>query len=133
MAVNGRKKGSPKTGGRRVGSLNKIPSPLRDKTRKVALEALDGLSPLEVMLDNMRFAHEAAEAILRRLLDGGAAPPDGFTELAQLLKFRDIAQNSARDAARYVHAPIAAIDQKTGDTAVTLQVVTGVPRRPGDP
>ena len=103
--------------GRRKGGKNKLPSPLRAKTKKIVADALDGLTPLEVMLDNMRFAHEAAAAILRRLLADGAAPPDGFTELAQLLKFRDIAQNSARDAARYVHAPIAAIDQKSGETA----------------
>ena len=105
--------------GRKRGIKNKLPSPLRAKTKKIVADALEGLTPLEVMLDNMRFAHQAAEAILRRLLADGAAPPDGFTELAQLLKFRDIAQNSARDAARYVHAPIAAIDHKSGDTATT--------------
>ena len=30
------------------------------------------MTPLEVMLDNMRFAHQAAEAILRRLIESGA-------------------------------------------------------------
>lgn len=109
--------------GRKKGAKNKLPSPLRAKTKRIVADALDGLTPLEVMLDNMRFAHEAAEAILRRLLADGAAPPDGFTELAQLLKFRDIAQNSARDAARYVHAPIAAIDQKSGETATARVTV----------
>lgn len=112
-----------KTGGRRAGARNKRIAPLRAKTKKIVADALDGLTPLEVMLDNMRFAHGAAEAILRRLLADGAVPPDGFTELAQLLKFRDIAQNSARDAARYVHAPIAAIDQKSGETATARVTV----------
>jgi hypothetical protein len=31
--------------------------------------------------------------------------------------------HQAKDAARYVHAPIAAVDQKTGETAVTLEAL----------
>jgi hypothetical protein len=108
-------------GGRQKGTKNKLPSPFRAKTKKIVADALEGITPLEIMLDNMRFAHQAAE--VRRLLETGAAPPDGFNELNQLLKFRDIAQTAAKDAARYVHAPIAAIDQKTGETAVTLEAL----------
>jgi hypothetical protein len=53
------------------------------------------------MLDNMRFAHQVAEAILRRLIDNGATPPDGFNELAKLVEFRGLAQDAAKDAAPY--------------------------------
>jgi hypothetical protein len=117
----GRKKGSPKTGGRRVGSANKVPSPLRAKTKKIVADALEGLTPLEVMLDNMRFAHQAAEAILRRLIDGGATPPDGFTELAKLVEFRAIAQTSAKDAAPYCHSRLATTELKGSLTIINQE------------
>lgn len=110
-----------KTGGRRSGSKNKLPSPLRAKTKKIVADALDGLTPLEVMLDNMRFAHEAAEAILRRLLADDAMPPDGFTELAKLVEFRGIAQTAAKDAAPYCHSRLATTELKGSLTILTQE------------
>ena len=122
-----------KTGGRKKGSTNKSTALIRERTAK-AIESLEeGLTPLEVMIDNMRFAHGAAEAILRRLVDEGAKMPEGFNEFSQLLRFREIAQGAARDAARYVHPTIAAVDQRTGETAVTLEslIMAAVQKRNG--
>ena len=59
-----------KTGGRQKGSLNKKTQALQAK-----VEA-SGLTPLDVMLDNMRFAHEQAGKLLEGLLAAGAKPAD---------------------------------------------------------
>lgn len=104
---NGR--GGSRTGaGRKPGSATK-------KTREIANKAAEmGITPLEVMLENMRFAHQEAAGILGRLLDSDAEVPEGFDSLKELLRYRSMAQDAAKDAAPYVHPRLAAIEH-TGE------------------
>ena len=92
-----------KTGGRQKGSLNKKTQALQAK-----VEA-SGLTPLDVMLDNMRFAHEQAGKLLEGLLAAGAKPADEkFDQFKELIRFRGMAQECAKDAAPYIHARVTA-------------------------
>lgn len=101
--------GSRKGAGRKPGSATK-------KTREIADKAAaDGVTPLEVMLSNMRFAHEEAAGILGKLLDSGAETPEGFDSLKELLRYRSMAQEAAKDAAPYMHPRLAAIEHTGGD------------------
>lgn len=68
------------------------------------------MTPLEVMLDNMRFAHEEAQGVLQRLLDAGADLPEGFSEFKELLRFRAMAQDAAKDAAPYLHPRLSSVE-----------------------
>jgi hypothetical protein len=81
-----------KTGGRKRGTKN------RKTVRRIQrLEegALLGVSPLEVMLDNMRHAYDLAKAA------------EAAQQLEQGLKYRRIAQECADDAAQFVHPKLA--------------------------
>lgn len=94
--------------GRPVGSLSKRTLAIR----AVADQAIQaGITPLEVMLENMRFYHEKADVLLTAILAGikGSKKP---MELLELLKdlgsHKDKAQSCAVDAAPYVHARLSA-------------------------
>lgn len=103
-----------KRGGARKGAGRK-PGSATKKTREIAdRAAAHGITPLEVMLENMVFAHREAQGVLQRLLDGGAEQPEGFSELKELLRYRAIAQEAAKDAAPYIHPRLAAIEH-TGE------------------
>lgn len=114
--------------GRKEGAITK-------RSRKIATKATataEGITPLEVMLGNMRFFYEAGEVALRQLLNGQAQPADIIAEhdpqqlqaedavptaidaFKLVLELRDKAGKSAADAARYCHAPIAAVQAKQG-------------------
>ena len=72
---------------------------------------MGGISPVEVMLDNMRVAHRKAkklEAKLRSETDEA----DAAETLTQALKFREMAQSAAREAAPYMHPRLAAIEAR---------------------
>jgi hypothetical protein len=109
-----------KTGGRQKGAKNKIVAPLRAKTKKIAVDALDGVTPLEVMLDNMRFGHEAAAALLRQLMKRESPLPEDFSEFTQILKFRQIAQAAATDAAPFIHPKLTSV-AVSGSLNITTQ------------
>lgn len=117
-----------KRGGARKGAGRKAGS-ATTKTRAIADKAAaSGITPLEVMLENMVFAHQEASGLLQRLLDGGAETPEGFNEMKELLRFRAIAQEAAKDAAPYLHPRLAAIEHtgKDGgaiDHSLTVQFV----------
>lgn len=101
--------GSRKGAGRKPGSATK-------KTREIADKAAaEGVTPLEVMLENMRFAHMEAGTLLANLLAGGAETPEGFDQLKELLKYRGMAQEAAKDAAPYIHPRLAAVEHTGGD------------------
>lgn len=120
MARGGKRDGA----GRPAGAITK-------RTREVAERALaTGMSPLDVMLDNMRHFQQVAldaEATLEGLtaeefseqVPPAASPEDQFKFLlAQVKKtvgLRQAAQDAARDAAPYVHAKLASIEHKGED------------------
>lgn len=125
MARGGKRDGA----GRPAGAVTK-------KTREIAERALaSGMSPLDVMIDNMRHFQQVAldaEATLEGLTAEGfsesvpqnASPEDQFKFLlAQVKKtvgLRQAAQDAARDAAPYVHAKLASVEHK-GALEVTTQ------------
>jgi hypothetical protein len=121
MARGGKREGA----GRPQGAVTK-------RSREVAERALaEGKTPLEVMLDNMRHFQQVAldaEATLEGLTVAeftgkitADTPEEQFKALlAQVKKtagFRQLAQESARDAAAYVHPRLAAV-QHSGDMTV---------------
>ncbi len=106
--------GARKGAGRKEGSATK-------KTREIADQAAEaGITPLQVMLENMVFAHTEAHGLLAKLLEGGAEQPDGFNEFKELLRFRGMAQEAAKDAAPYIHPRLAAIEHSGKLTVRTL-------------
>ena len=83
------------------------------------------------MVDNMIFAHSEAAELTKRLFSLGAVPPEGYNEFQQILQYRRMAQECARDCAPYVHAKLASVDSQTGETAKqTVQFI--VERGGGD-
>jgi hypothetical protein len=114
----GKKPGAPKTGGRKKGSLNKATA-IAGKARAEIIEraAKEGLTPLEVMLDNMKFAREAAAMLLTKLM---ANPETTVDQYKELMALRRVAQECARDAAPFVHPKLSSVDVK-GDLGVTLK------------
>lgn len=105
-------------GGKREGAGRK-PGALTKRTREVAEKAAaSGMSPLEVMLDNMRHFQQVAldaEATLEGLtasefseqVQSDATPEEQFKFLlAQVKKtagYRQMAHECAKDAAPYLH------------------------------
>ncbi len=111
-------------GGKRAGAGRKSGA-LTTRTREVAEKAAAmGMTPLEVMLDNMRhFQKVAIDA--ERLLDGltveeftghimDESPEAQFKVLLAEVKktagFRQMAQDAARDAAPYLHPKLASVE-----------------------
>lgn len=100
--------------GRKPGSVNK-------RTREIAERAIEqGLSPIEVMADNMRFFHEEAREIVRKITSS-AERTGGVDDLAadfkEGLRFREMSQRAARDLAPYLHPRLCAIEQANSQEA----------------
>jgi hypothetical protein len=120
--------GARKNAGRKAGAATK-------RTREIADKAAEeGITPLEVMLSNMRFAHLEASGILEKLLASDAEKPNGFDSLKELMRYRAMAQEAAKDAAPYVHPRLAAIEHsgeiKTRSLAEELAELNGSQRNP---
>lgn len=114
MAENNQTK-SKGRGGARKGAGRK-PGSATKKTREIADKAAaEGITPLEVMLDNMRFAHSESSSLLAKLLENPQVVPDDFNSLKELLRFRGMAQEAAKDAAPYIHPRLAAIEHSGKD------------------
>lgn len=97
-----------KTGGRKKGTRN-----ARTKQRLAIVDAAtaEGVTPLEVMLDNMRFFHSEAGKLLTQImgltrLEGDAAS----SVLKTIMGARQAAQDAARDAAPYCHPKLASTE-----------------------
>lgn len=97
-----------------------IPTPRKKTLKQLAQDAgTSGISPLEVMLDNMRFAYNKAIAAYRELLLLDPKTPDyaiqaeGF--MRQCITMRNAAGEYAKDAAPYVHPKLASIEYKPLD------------------
>lgn len=104
-----------KRGGARKGAGRKAGSATQ-KTREIADKAAAaGITPLEVMLENMEFAHAKASVLLQGIIESGAELPEGFDQFKELLRFRSIAQECAKDAAPYIHPKLAAIEHTGAD------------------
>lgn len=115
-------------GGKRSGSGRHAGS-LTVRTRKIAEEAIkDGMSPLEVMLENMRFAHHGAAGCLDVLIKShDASPIEKFNTYNEMLRLRAIAQESAKDAAPYMHPRLAAVEH-TGANGGPIETVSKIQR-----
>lgn len=96
-----------KTGGRSKGTKNKLTAERETAQAQIVAEAKAlGLTPLEVMLHNMRFAHQQADELIAKVAEGNNL---SVNELKDALGLRKLAEDCARDAAPYVHPRLQAI------------------------
>ena len=121
--------GGPGRGqGRKPGSVNVQTKRTREIIEKAAEE---GILPLQVMLDNIRFYTREADKLIAELLTGGALPigdaanPLGESPLLEAIKsvvgLRKLAGEEAARAAQYVHPRQGyAADDAKGDDHVPL-------------
>ena len=115
------KRQSPNPDGRPVGSVGAKTKMLRE----IAAKALaDGVTPAEVMLDNMRFFHEKADvlqtAVVTKLQSKKLNSEEAMellTEFKELGENRMRAQSCAVDAAPYFHPRLSAT-QLSGEVTV---------------
>lgn len=108
-----------KTGGKRKGSKNKITLEREAGHAEIVAQAkAAGLTPLEVMLDNMRFAHGEAQRLAEEVEAEGAT----IENLKGLLDMRKIAGDCARDAAPYIHPRLQAVQHSGPDNGPIQQV-----------
>lgn len=129
MARGGKRSGA----GRPAGAVTK-------RTRAVAERAIqEGITPLDVMLENMRHFRQVAldaEATLDGLTAGefstqvpqGASPEDQFKFLLSQVKktagYRQAAQDAARDAAPYIHPKLASMEHTGKDGGAIAVSIT---------
>ena len=122
-------------GGHRENAGRKRGTPNKASAARQAEVAASGVTPLEVMLDNMRSAYHRALELEKQLND---LPPEALEPSLQLMgeivRQRQIAQRCAADAANYVHPKLASIQHgqdpnhplKSVTDADRLQVMLGV-------
>jgi hypothetical protein len=107
-----------KTGGRLKGTPNKATLAKQSRLAKYESGAIEpGCEPLDVMLDNMRWALEEARA---------------ESDPAKALRLRTYAQTCASDAAPYLHPRLATVAQKGDQDApmrTSIEVSFVVPTR----
>lgn len=116
VKVKGKFGGPQPNAGRKKGGTNARTKMLR----AVADGAVKkGKSPLDIMLKNMRFYDEKAEALLstleERIIDKKTAPLELVQLLQEMSGFRMSAQKCACDAAPFVHPKLSAIAVKVDD------------------
>ena len=104
-----------KTGGRKKGTRN---TRTKDRLAILSRATAEGVTPLAVMLDNMRFFHSEAGELIAQLmglerLEGDAAS----SVLKTIMGARQAAQDAARDAAPYCHPKLASIEHSGPDGA----------------
>jgi hypothetical protein len=116
MAKGGKREGS----GRKLGAATKLTREIANKAAKA------GISPLEVMLDNMLHFQKVAldaEAVIESMNEDqsqslGETHEDRFKALLAKVKqaagFRQIAHECARDASPYMHPRLSTV-QHSGD------------------
>ena len=114
MGVVPKKWGGPQEGaGRPVGSVSEKTKLLRDIAAKALAE---GITPAEVMLNNMRFYYEKADVlqtaivakVSKKKLDSGEAM-ELLEEFKELGENRMKAQKCAVDAAPYFHPTLSSV------------------------
>ena len=120
-------------GGPREGSGRKQRLANKATAARQAEVAASGVTPLEVMLANMRLYHRQAEELLE-LLNAAESPEAKIQILGEASRCRQMAQKCATDAANYVHPKFARIQHgedpdnplKSVTDADRLQVMLGV-------
>lgn len=129
-------------GGKRVGAGRRAGVPNKRTREVIEKAAASGMTPLEVMLDNMRHFQKVAldaEAVLEGLTVAeftgrvtAETPEEQFKALlAQVKKtagFRQLAQDAARDAAPYVHPRLAAVEHTGKDGGAIAISIDRPPR-----
>jgi len=118
-------------GGKREGAGRRAGVPSSKTLARRAIvdkAAAEGITPLEVMLANMRHFHklaESAEAVLAELSADKIAsmPPEEqfkflLAEVKKAAGLRDMAQECARDAAGYMHPHLASVQHGGNLTVV---------------
>jgi hypothetical protein len=70
-----------------------------------------GVTPLEVMLDNMRFAHKGVDSLLKRIEDDNGHPVE-LEALKELLRLRQMSEKWAEAAAPYIHPRLTPVEPK---------------------
>jgi hypothetical protein len=115
-------------GGHRENAGRKRGTPNKATAARQAEVAASGITPLEMMLDNMRSAYQRALELEKQLND---LPPEELGARLQLMgeiaRQRQIAQKCAADAANYVHPKLASI-QHGNDPDNPLNEVTDADR-----
>jgi len=116
-------------GRRKAGTPNKVTAACQGAV------AATGKTPLDVMLDNMRWADKGAAELLTMLTEKGAKLPDGFILVRELMRLRELAQRCARDAAPYVHPRLSPVEQgadedKPINSVVRIEFVRAKDGRP---
>lgn len=113
----GNKVGKPRTGGK----TGRPASPAKILTRKKANQILEdgGVSPLDVMVSNMRFFFETSEKLGRRIEKLLGTEGSDLDEVVNVLKkmtnARMQAQECAVDLAPYLHPKLASVTLKNDD------------------
>ena len=121
-------------GGARIGAGRPANRPNKTSALREQRVAQSGITPLDVMVDNMRVAYENAlnsERQLKNIQIEGLNSEDAFKALLNAVRgvvnYRKIAEECARDAAVYVHPRLAQVEH-TGE--VTQNYVLRVPAAP---
>lgn len=111
-------------GGKRAGAGRPAGTANR-RTREIANQAAaEGVTPLEVMLGNMRFFHTEAGELLQKIMAPDAADKDKAVELFKaLMATREKAEDCARDAAPYIHPRLTATTIKGEGENGAIQLV----------
>lgn len=120
----GRPKGYAKTGGREKGALNKKTLLIREIADRAVAK---GITPLEVMLDNMRFYYSEADKLCAKILAMKDSTEETVLALKELCSFRKSAQECAVDAANYVHPKLTSVTVG-GDPDNPLEMVHKIER-----
>ena len=120
-------------GGLREGAGRKPGVPSTKTLTRLAIAekaASEGVTPLEVMIANMRHFHklaESAESVISELSHDKIAklPPEEqfkylLAEVKKAAGLRDAAQSCARDAAPYVHHRLSTMEHSGKDGAPIL-------------
>jgi hypothetical protein len=100
-----------KPGERRGGRAKGVPNRASQARQKRVAET--GITPLEVMLENMRFAHSGAQALVERLGKAKKLDGEAFAAWRELIRLRSFSQDCAKEAAPYVHPKLTSVEHTT--------------------
>lgn len=122
-------------GGRQLGTPN---TKTRERQAIIDKALAKGITPLEVMLENMRHFRKlaiSAEAALSKLSAdkvAGMEPEEQFkyllAEVKKTVGLRNMAEECARDAGPFVHPRLTAISGPTDGSAIPVRfIMEGAP------
>lgn len=116
-------RGGPQPGsGRPKGAITEKAQQILSKA------ALEGISPLEVLLNDMRFYYNLSEAEMAQVyaMEPGKKKANAFRAAGAL---KEIARSCARDAAPYLHPKLATISAPGGGPIQLSLEVSFVPAK----